>query len=141
MILNLFMAPPGHHFAAWRLPDMELERIFDISYYEELAQIAERGKFDSIFLADGSALSDSAQFHPLARFDPLLVLTAMSRATSRIGLIATVSTTFSHPFDVARRFSSLDHISTGRAGWNIVTTWDDAAAANFGLDVLPGHSA
>ncbi|MBU2532833.1 MAG: LLM class flavin-dependent oxidoreductase [Alphaproteobacteria bacterium] len=130
--LNLFIQSRGHHEASWRHPRSSPLPLTDIAYVEELARKAEAGLFDSIFLADALALWDDAAYAPHNWLEPLTSLAALARATDRIGLIATVSTTYSEPFNLARQFASIDHISNGRAGWNIVTSWSAAAAGNFG---------
>ncbi|MEU0375045.1 LLM class flavin-dependent oxidoreductase [Streptomyces sp. NPDC006283] len=138
--LNAFLMNAGHHDAAWRHRSTRPERITDLSYFQELARTAERGKLDSLFLADGLTLWGSARYNAVGGFEPLTLLSALSVATERIGLIATVSTTFNEPYHVARKFASLDHLSGGRAGWNIVTSGNVAEARNFGLDEHPGHA-
>ncbi|GAA0549641.1 LLM class flavin-dependent oxidoreductase [Paractinoplanes ferrugineus] len=135
---NLFNNGSGHHEGAWRLPGSHPLANLDIEYHERMAQLAESVKFDSVFLADHVAL-DGAGYRPAGRLDPLTVLTAVARATRRIGLIATASTSYNEPFNLARRFASLDVISGGRAGWNIVTTAGDASARNFGLASQASH--
>ncbi len=137
--LNAFLMAPGHHDAAWRHPLSRPDRATDIAYFEELAQTAERGTFDSIFFADGLAVWHQLSTNVSGVLEPLLVLAAVARATSRIGLIATVSTTFNEPFHLARKFASLDHISGGRAGWNIVTSGSVAEANNFNRDEHLDH--
>jgi FMN-dependent oxidoreductase (nitrilotriacetate monooxygenase family) len=137
--LNAFLMGCGHHEAAWRLPDSDPFAHTDLAHWINLAQIAERGTFDSVFLADAPALWGSARHRPAGAIEPTVLLTALAGATSRIGLIATASTTYNDPFNLARRFASLDHVSGGRAGWNIVTTATKKAAQNFGLDDVPGH--
>ncbi|MCD1258414.1 LLM class flavin-dependent oxidoreductase [Paenibacillus athensensis] len=139
--LNAFLMNTGHHEASWRHPDTEPEHTTDIAYYQKLAQIAERAKLDSLFLADGYVLLGNVKYRASAGLEPFTMLSALAAATSRIGLIATVSTTYNEPFHVARMFASLDHISKGRAGWNIVTSSGDATAQNFGLDAHPEHTA
>jgi FMN-dependent oxidoreductase (nitrilotriacetate monooxygenase family) len=138
--LNAFLMSSGHHEAAWRLPDSDPFANFDLGHWQNLAQLAERGTFDSLFLADGPALRGNARYRPVGSLEPTVLLTALACATSRIGLIATASSTYNSPFNLARRFSSLDHVSDGRAGWNIVTTADVASARNFGRDDRPTHS-
>lgn len=138
--LNAFLMSSGHHEAAWRLPRSDPFANFDLEHWRNLARIAERGKFDSLFLADGPALRGNAKYRPAGSLEPTVLLTALAGATSRIGLIATASTTYNEPYNLARRFASLDHISAGRAGWNIVTTADLASARNFGLEDRPAHS-
>lgn len=135
--LNLFVHPVGHHEAAWRHPDTEPERIFTADFYTELAQRAEAAAFDAIFFADGPVLSSGVEFNTVGRLEPILTLASVAAHTQRIGLIATASTTFYDPYNLARLFSTLDHLSGGRAGWNIVTTASADAAANFGLDAHP----
>ena len=128
MKLNLFINPTGHHQAAWRHPDSQPDAGVNLGHYVELARLAEAAKFDAIFLADNQsvrhgdpeAVGRVAQY--VANFEPLTLLSALSAVTDRIGLIATASTTFNFPFQVARKFASLDHLSGGRAGWNIVTS-------------------
>ncbi len=137
--LNLFIYPGGHHEAAWRYKDSAADRILDIGYYQELAQRAEAQKFDAIFFADGPALADNVRYAQRFRFEPITWLAAIAATTQRIGLIATASTTYTEPYNLARLFASLDHLSGGRAGWNIVTTSNALAAQNFGLPEHPPH--
>ncbi|MFI0859605.1 LLM class flavin-dependent oxidoreductase [Streptomyces smyrnaeus] len=140
MHLNAFLMNAGHHDAAWRHPRTQPERVTDLCYFADLARTAERGKLDSIFFADGLVLGGTVQHNALGGFEPLTLLAALATATERIGLIATVSTTFNEPFPTARKFASLDHISGGRAGWNIVTSGSVAEARNFGRDDHLEHS-
>ncbi|MCM3091036.1 MULTISPECIES: LLM class flavin-dependent oxidoreductase [unclassified Cytobacillus] len=140
--LNLFLTSMGHHEAAWRHPSSDPERAHDINYYMEITQKAEEAKLDSIFLSDRYSVSTRAvKYGELGGggFEPLTLLSALSAATKKIGLIGTVSTTFNEPFNVARKFSSLDHLSKGRAGWNVVTSGTDAEAKNFNLEKIPAH--
>ena len=130
--LNLFIHSRGHHEASWRHPDASALSVFDIGYYQDLARRAEAGAFDSIFLADQLALGDDIVGGPRTGLEPITVLAALAASTSRIGLIATASTTYSEPFNLARQFASIDHISRGRVGWNIVTSWLATAAKNYG---------
>ena len=139
LALNLFIYPGGHHEAAWRYKGSEPQRVFDISYYQELARRAEAAKFDAVFFADGPALADNIRYASRFRLEPITWLSAIAAATSRIGLIGTASTTYTEPYNLARLFASLDHISGGRAGWNIVTTSAPQAAQNFGLPEHPPH--
>ena len=129
--LNLFIQSRGHHEASWRHPQASPLALTDIRYYRDLAQRAEAGLFDSIFLADTLALADTVAHAPGSWLEPITALGALAGATDRIGLIATASTTYSEPFNLARQFASLDHISGGRIGWNIVTSWLAAAAKNY----------
>ena len=136
---NAFLMSSGHHEAAWRLPESNPFANTDLGHWRELARIAERATFDSLFLADGPAVRADPEYRPASALEPTILLTALAAATSHIGLIATASTTYNAPYNLARRFASLDHVSGGRAGWNIVTTADTASAQNFGLDDRPGH--
>ncbi|SFC76239.1 FMN-dependent oxidoreductase, nitrilotriacetate monooxygenase family [Bosea sp. CRIB-10] len=139
LTLNLFIYPGGHHEAAWRYRESEPERVLDIRYYQELARKAEAAKFDAVFLADGPSLAENVRYSSRVRLEPVTWLTAIAAATETIGLIGTASTTYNEPYNLARLFASLDHISGGRAGWNIVTTGDAGAAHNFGLPEHPPH--
>lgn len=139
LALNLFIYPGGHHEAAWRYKDSEPKRVLDISYYQELARRAEAAKFDAIFFADGPSLPENVRYSSRVRFEPLTWLSAIAAATEKIGLIGTASTTYNEPYNLARLYASLDHLSNGRAGWNIVTTSDAGAAQNFGLPEHPPH--
>jgi len=137
--LNAFLMTVGHHEAAWRLPESSLTASWELAHYTQLAQIAERGTFDSIFFADGPSLQGDVAHRPVGWLDPTVLLAALATATQHIGLVATASTTYNEPYNLARRFASIDHISGGRAGWNIVTTAGADAARNFGLDDTPAH--
>ncbi len=137
---NAFIWPNGYHESAWRAVGDDVRDVLSLPYYAEIGRIAERGLMDAIFLADNIAIAEYRVTHlPQTQFDPVVVLAALSAVTSRIGLIATGSTTYSKPWDLARRFATLDHMSGGRAGWNIVTTATPLAAANFGLAAHPDH--
>lgn len=138
--LNLFIHSRGHHEASWRHPDATPLALTDIRYYADLAQRAEKAHFDSIFLADQLALADDAGQAARSWLEPITTLTAVAMATQRIGLIGTCSTTYTEPFNLARQFGSLDHISNGRAAWNIVTSWSVGAARNFGDDTQITHA-
>lgn len=137
--LNAFLMTTGHHEASWRLPESDPEAGTDIDHYIDLAQTAERGGFDSIFFADGPSLRAEVGRRPAGNLEPLTLLAALAVATKRIGLIATASTSYNSPYNLARRLSSIDHISRGRVGWNIVTTAGTDAARNFGLEERPAH--
>ncbi len=138
--LNLFIQSRGHHEASWRHPDASRLPLSDIAYYAECAQAAEAAKFDSIFLADQLALGDDVAHAPRTWLEPITTLAALSQLTTRIGLIGTCSTTYTEPFNLARQFASLDHISQGRIGWNIVTSWLATAARNFGSAGQVSHA-
>ena len=129
--LNLFIHGRGHHEAAWRHRKSSALALTDIRYYQDLAQRAEAALFDSIFLADQLALGEDVGQAPRTWLEPITVLAALAVSTQRIGMIATASTTYTEPFNLARQFASIDHISNGRVGWNIVTSWLATAAGNF----------
>ena len=129
--LNLFMYARGHHEAAWRHPRAPRHDVIDIDLIVGCAQKAEAANMDSIFLADTLGLAPDSDRTARIYLDPLTTLAAVAMATSRIGLIGTASTTHSEPFNIARMFASLDHISRGRAGWNIVTSFSISGANNF----------
>jgi FMN-dependent oxidoreductase (nitrilotriacetate monooxygenase family) len=139
MRLGAFMRPVSIHTAAWRYPGGTPDANFNFAHIKHYAQTLERGKFDAFFMADHlavlnmpmSALKRSAT---VTSFDPATLLPALAVVTEHLGLIATGSTTFDAPYHVARRFASLDHLSGGRAGWNVVTTSNPDAARNFGLE-------
>lgn len=132
--LNLFIQSRGHHETAWDHPGADPRSLMDISYYADLAKQAEAARFDSIFFADVLMMTndamESGRFWP----DPVIMLAALAMETEHIGLIATGSCTYSEPYNLARQFASIDHISGGRAAWNIVTTWVEAVAANYGRE-------
>uniref|UniRef100_E1T5K6 Nitrilotriacetate monooxygenase component A/pristinamycin IIA synthase subunit A n=1 Tax=Burkholderia sp. (strain CCGE1003) TaxID=640512 RepID=E1T5K6_BURSG len=137
--LGAFLMETGHHIAAWRHPQAHAAAGLDFAHYAELAQIAERAKFDTIFFADSVGVRDTdlASLSRTARadhFEPITLLSALAAVTKHIGLTATVSTSFNEPYNVARKFASLDHLSAGRAGWNLVTSSSEAEAHNFSLD-------
>ena len=137
--LGAFMRPATIHTGAWRYPGAFLDANFNFAHLKRFAQTLERGKFDAFFMADHLAVLNMPvealkRSHTVTSFEPFTLLSALAGATEHIGLVATASTTFDAPYHVARRFASLDHISGGRAGWNIVTTSNPDAALNFGLD-------
>ncbi|MBV9821456.1 MAG: NtaA/DmoA family FMN-dependent monooxygenase [Actinobacteria bacterium] len=138
---NAFIWPHGYHESAWRLVEDDVRSVLGLDYYADIALTAERGSMDSVFLADNIAMPEyRATYLPQTQFDPVSVLSALAGRTSRIGLIGTGSTTYSTPWELARRFATLDHLSGGRAGWNIVTTISPLAAANFGQAAHPDHA-
>ncbi|MFF7709966.1 NtaA/DmoA family FMN-dependent monooxygenase [Pseudomonas sp. NPDC007930] len=147
--LGAFIMGVGHHAAAWRLPGADPANLTRPGYFTALAQTAERGKFDYLFFADRLALSDrygnnldaSVRYLAGPRLDPVALLGLLAGATSRIGLAATASTTFNDPFNLARRFATLDHLSEGRIGWNVVTSTNDGEALNFGAEPILEHEA
>ena len=143
--LGAFLMQTGHHIAAWRLPDAHADHGQNFARFAELAKKAEAAKFDTIFFADsvGVRNEDPKALHRTARsdhFEPLTLLSALSVVTERIGLIATVSTSFNEPYNVARKFASLDHLSNGRAGWNLVTSSGNGEAHNFNRSEHLQHS-
>ncbi|NQV56559.1 MAG: NtaA/DmoA family FMN-dependent monooxygenase, partial [Rhodospirillales bacterium] len=137
--LGAFMRPVSIHTGAWRYPGAYKDANFNFTHIKNFAQTLERAKFDAFFMADHlavlnmpmEALKRSAT---VTSFEPMTLLSALAVATENLGLVATGSTTYEEPYHVARRFSSLDHISGGRAGWNIVTTSNPDASMNFGRD-------
>jgi FMN-dependent oxidoreductase (nitrilotriacetate monooxygenase family) len=137
--LNAFLHDTGHHEASWRHPESSAELIGDVTWWQGLARKAEEAKLDAVFLADGPAWWGTGH-RPSNQFEPITLLTALAADTERIGLIATASTTFYEPYNLARLFASLDQISSGRAGWNIVTTFSEDAARNFGLSTVPSNA-
>ncbi|MGE7662297.1 LLM class flavin-dependent oxidoreductase [Peribacillus sp. NPDC097197] len=143
MKLGAFFMIPGHHVAAWRHPEAEVRDIMNFDFIKKLAQTAERGKFDLLFLADHVSLNTQDEQvlgqTVNTRFEPFTLLSALSAVTKNIGLVGTVSTTYNEPYHVARKFASLDHLSNGRAGWNVVTSGSDSEARNFNLDAHPLH--
>ncbi|MGD9920996.1 MAG: LLM class flavin-dependent oxidoreductase [Pseudorhodoplanes sp.] len=137
--LGAFMRPVSLHTGAWRYPGANPDANFNFSHLKRFAQTLERAKFDAFFMADHLAvlnmpIDSLKRSHTVTSFDPLTLLPALAAVTEKIGLVATASTTFDQPYHVARKFASLDHISGGRAGWNLVTTSNPDAALNFGLD-------
>jgi alkanesulfonate monooxygenase len=143
--LGAFMRPASIHTGAWRYPGAYPDANFNFQHLKYFAQKLEHGKFDAFFMADHLAVLNMPvdalkRSHTVTSFEPFTLLSALAGATERIGLIATGSTTFDEPYHVARRFASLDHISGGRAGWNIVTTSNPDAALNFGLDDHMEHA-
>src|ERR1700761_6613183 len=139
--LNVNLLHSGTYASAWRLPDSDPNACFDIRHYVRVAQIAERGKLDAIFLADTPAITDRIEYRSFMSLEPTIVLATVAAATKHIGLIATASTTYNEPYNIARRFATLDHASGGRSGWNAVTTADTASGRNFGLNAALEHRA
>jgi len=138
---SAFIWPNGYHESAWRVVPDDVRGVLGLPYYAGIARIAERGLMDAIFLADNIAIAEyRATYLPQTQFDPISVLSALAAVTSHIGLIGTGSTTYSKPWELARRFATLDSLSAGRAGWNIVTTVTPLAAAAFGEPFHPDHA-
>ncbi|WP_258077784.1 LLM class flavin-dependent oxidoreductase [Xanthomonas bromi] len=147
MHLGAFLPAPGHHVAAWRHPRARPDGGLDFNYYRQLVQTAERGLFDLVFLSDGAGIrthykdaDELSRWGRMVHFEPITLLSALAVHTQRIGLVATLSTTYNEPFNVARKFASLDFLSQGRAGWNVVTSASDAEARNFNLDTQLEHA-
>ncbi|MFG2196044.1 LLM class flavin-dependent oxidoreductase [Streptomyces sp. NPDC048639] len=147
MKLGAFLPAPGHHVAAWRHPEARPDGGLDFDHYRSVVQTAERGKFDMIFLSDGAGIrthyrdaDELSRQGRMVHFEPLTLLSALAVHTTHIGLTATASTTYNEPFHIARKFASLDHLSGGRSGWNVVTSVTDAEARNFNLDQQPDHA-
>ncbi|MEX2126831.1 MAG: LLM class flavin-dependent oxidoreductase [Xanthobacteraceae bacterium] len=142
--LGAFMRPVSIHTGAWRFPGAFPDANFNFAHIKRFAQTLERAKFDAFFMADHMAVLNMPmaalkRSHTVTSFEPFTLLSALSQVTEHIGLIATGSTTFDAPYHVARRFASLDHLSNGRAGWNIVTTSNPDAALNFGMEEHMEH--
>jgi FMN-dependent oxidoreductase (nitrilotriacetate monooxygenase family) len=139
--LTAFLAGIGYHESAWKLASAEqLRPEAAVDTLVAAAQTAERGLFDAAFFADTPGLEPfRARYFPQLGFDPLELIATIAATTSRIGLVATASTTYSAPYDLARRLATIDYVSGGRAGWNIVTTRYAGAAGNFGLREHPAH--
>lgn len=142
--LGAFMRPVSIHTGAWRYPNAWRDANFNFAHLKRLIQTLEKARFDAFFMADHLAMLNMPiealkRSHTATSFEPFTLLSALSQATEHIGLVATASTTFDEPFHIARRFASLDHLSSGRAGWNIVTTSNPDAALNFGLEEHLDH--
>ena len=142
--LGAFMRPVSIHTAAWRYPGSFPDANFNLSHLKRFIQKLEHGKFDAFFMADHLAVMNMPinalkRSHTVTSFEPFTLLAALAGVTERIGLVATASTTYDEPYHVARRFASLDHISGGRAGWNVVTTGNPETALNFGLEEHVEH--
>ena len=145
MKLGAFLTAAGQHVAAWRHPDVPADAGVNFRHYVDVVQLAERGKFDMMFLADNAGvwqrdLESNGKASTIAHFEPITLLSALAAVTENIGLVATATTTFNEPFNIARKYASLDHISGGRAGWNVVTSANEAEALNFGFDQHLAHA-
>jgi N-acetyl-S-(2-succino)cysteine monooxygenase len=141
MRLGLSIRGHGYHPAAWRHPDVPADATLHVEHYVQSAQIAERGKLDMIFFADGAGIrqgdnppgSLSRTGRDMVELEPMTLLPALAMVTSHVGLVTTASTTYNEPYNLARKFATLDLISKGRAGWNVVASWSELEAQNFGL--------
>lgn len=146
MILGAFFHPTGHHVAAWLHPGSQADAPVNFEHYVGLAQTAEQAKFDLIFLADESAVRKGSMEalcrwpQYMAYFEPLTLLSAIAAVTRNIGLVATSTTSYNEPYSLARRYASLDHISHGRAGWNVVTSGNASESKNFGREEHYEHA-
>lgn len=143
--LTAFMRPVSLHTGAWRYPGSYPDANFNLTHLKSFIQSLEAAKFDAFFMADHLAVLNMPiealkRSHTVTSFEPFTLLSALSQVTSRIGLAATASTTYDEPYHIARRFASLDHLSEGRAAWNIVTTGNPESSKNFGLDEHVQHS-
>jgi alkanesulfonate monooxygenase len=141
---NAFMRPASIHTGAWRYPGADADANFNLQKMVGYIQKLEHGKFDTFFMADHMAVLNMPvealkRSHTVTSFEPFTLLSALAMVTNHIGLVATGSTTFDTPYHIARRFASLDHLSNGRAGWNIVTTSNPEAAKNFGMEEHMEH--
>ncbi|MGV6477121.1 LLM class flavin-dependent oxidoreductase [Azotobacter vinelandii] len=130
----------GHGWGEWRHPEALADASVNFEFYRQQAQVAEAGKFDFVFIADSLHIHEKSSPHYLNRFEPLTILSALAAVTRHVGLVGTVTVSYSEPFNVARQFASLDHISGGRAGWNVVTSWLSGTADNFGRAEHPAHA-
>ncbi|CAM4132659.1 putative monooxygenase MoxC [Pseudomonas reidholzensis] len=130
----------GHGWGEWRHPDALADASVNFGFYKQQALLAEGAKFDFAFIADSLHIHAKSSPHYLNRFEPLTILSALAAVTEHIGLVATVTVSYTEPFQVARQFASLDHISGGRAGWNVVTSWLSGTADNFGKAEHPPHA-
>ena len=139
MRLGVFLAGTGSNMASWRHPDAIADGAINLEYYRELTRKAEAAKLDFVFFGDGLYISEKSHPNFLNRFEPLTLLATLAAHTTRIGLAATLSTTYSDPYTVARQFASIDHISGGRAGWNIVTSPLEGSALNYSRPEHPQH--
>jgi FMN-dependent oxidoreductase (nitrilotriacetate monooxygenase family) len=139
MRLGVFLAGTGSNMASWRHPEAIADGAINLEYYRELTRKAEAAKLDFVFFGDGLYISEKSHPNFLNRFEPLTLLATLAAHTNRIGLAATLSTTYSDPYTVARQFASIDHISGGRAGWNIVTSPLEGSALNYSRPEHPQH--
>lgn len=142
--LGAFLPGGGQHIAAWRHPDQPADGATSFDFHVKLAQEAERGLFDAYFLADGLAIAFGGGIEggnaKVAGFEPVTLFAALAPLTGNLGFIATASTTYEEPYNIARKFASLDLINNGRTGWNVVTTATESAAHNFNLDTQHPHA-
>jgi FMN-dependent oxidoreductase (nitrilotriacetate monooxygenase family) len=149
LVAFLMTGPTCHHHGAWRHPESDVEDILDPARYEHIARVLEAGKFDALFFADILGLYDlyDSRFDTMVGrggqvclLDPAVILPMMARVTSRIGLGLTYSSTFNHPYQIARMLGTLDHLSAGRVAWNVVASTSTLEARNFGMNEMPGRA-
>lgn len=140
LALGAFIHLPGHHVASWRDPETEARRITDLAYLTEVAKIAEGAKFDNLFFADVFGQPILENSHSGLKLDPVVIISALAAVTKHIGLTATLTTSYNDPFHVARKFAAIDHLSKGRAAWNVVTSANEREALLFGRDEHYAHA-
>src|SRR5580700_6452506 len=146
MKLGTLIHPTGNHVASWLHPDAQIDAGMNFRHYVQLAQTVERAKFDLMFLADALAVREGSREalsrwpQYMAYFEPITLLSAIAPMTTHLGLVATATTSYFEPYNVARKYASLDHISDGRAGWNVVTSANIAEAFNFGREEHYEHA-
>lgn len=144
ILLAFFYNPQGDHRLSWRHPRAPGREVFDLSYYRGLAEAAERAKLDAIFIADHLGIWDTYRsgvaHYANARLEPLTLVSALAAVTRHIGFMVTASTSYNEPFNLARMFASIDHLSGGRVGWNVVTSALEEEARNFGRDANIEHA-
>ncbi|MDH3603438.1 MAG: NtaA/DmoA family FMN-dependent monooxygenase, partial [Candidatus Tectomicrobia bacterium] len=139
MRIGTFLAGTGSNMASWRHPHAVADGAINLDYYRELTRRAEAAKLDFVFFGDGLYISEKSHPNFLNRFEPVTLLAALAMETTHIGLAATLSTSYSDPYTVARQFATVDHISNGRAGWNIVTSPLEGSALNYSKPEHPEH--
>lgn len=137
--LGFILHGVGPGWDDWRHPDAQVDASTSFPFYKRQAQAAERGKFDYLFVADSVSINARSSPHYLNRIEPLTILSALAAVTEHIGLVGTATVSYIEPYNLARQFASLDHISGGRAGWNVVTSWLEGSAANYGKDEHLAH--
>ncbi|WDF74710.1 LLM class flavin-dependent oxidoreductase [Novosphingobium sp. KACC 22771] len=137
--LGFILHGVGPGWDDWRHPNAQVDASTSLSFYKRQAQAAERGKFDYLFVADSVSINARSSPHYLNRFEPLTILSAIAAVTEHIGLVGTATVTYTEAYNLARQFASLDHISGGRAGWNVVTSWLEGSAANYGKSEHLAH--
>lgn len=140
MKLGILIQGPGGHMNSWKSEDVPADGSINLGHYINITQKAEQAGLDFVFIADGLHINEQSIPHFLNRFEPITLLSALATVSQKIGLVGTVSTTYSEPFNIARQFASLDHISNGRAGWNVVTSPLEGSAANFNKGNHPAHA-